>query len=183
MKNFNAVSHNRARHYFRIQHGRGEVRARRVYLNVHSVTGNVVDTEWSVEFWRWKYCREFWNNTYGRARLWDTASKFFTPVLRITSPDHLVTLVILSVHVFLTWSVSQSVTSCVPPGFSGLPTNDCPSTCEAEPGQENKHGTALLLLQPTCRRKRPGEFLRKRVLRKLHTYHFPEHPLPAWKPK
>ena len=45
MKNFNAVSHNRARPYFRIQHDRGEVRARRVYLNVHSVTGNVVDTE------------------------------------------------------------------------------------------------------------------------------------------
>ena len=45
MKNFNAVSHNRARPYFRIQHGRGEVRARRVYLNVHSVTGNLVDTE------------------------------------------------------------------------------------------------------------------------------------------
>ena len=45
MKNFNAVSHNRARPYFRIQHGRGEVRARRVYLNVPSVTGNVVDTE------------------------------------------------------------------------------------------------------------------------------------------
>ena len=45
MKNFNAVSHNRARHYFRIQHGRGEVRAPRVYLNVHSVTGSVVDTE------------------------------------------------------------------------------------------------------------------------------------------
>ena len=53
MKNFNAVSHNRARPYFRIQHGRGEVRARRVYLNVHSVTGNVVDMERSVEFWRW----------------------------------------------------------------------------------------------------------------------------------
>ena len=45
MKNFNAVSHNRARPYFQIQHGRGEVRARRVYLKVHSVTGNVVDTE------------------------------------------------------------------------------------------------------------------------------------------
>ena len=45
MKNFNAVSHNQARPYFRIQHGRGEVRASRVYLNVHSVTGNVVDTE------------------------------------------------------------------------------------------------------------------------------------------
>ena len=45
MKNFTAVSHNRARPYFRIQNGRGEVRARRVYLNVHSVTGNVVDTE------------------------------------------------------------------------------------------------------------------------------------------
>ena len=45
MKNFNTVSHNRARPYFRIQHGRGEVRALRVYLNVHSVTGNVVDTE------------------------------------------------------------------------------------------------------------------------------------------
>ena len=43
MKNFNAVPHNRARPYFQIQHGRGEVRARRVY--VHSVTGNVVDTE------------------------------------------------------------------------------------------------------------------------------------------
>ena len=39
MKSFNAVSHNRARPYFRIQHGRGEVRVRRVYLNVHSVTG------------------------------------------------------------------------------------------------------------------------------------------------
>ena len=57
------------------------------------------------------------------------------------SPDHLVTLVILSVNVFLTWSLSQSVTSCVPPGLSGLPTNDCPSTCEAEPGHENKYGT------------------------------------------
>ena len=42
MKNLNAVSHNRARPYFRIQHGRREVRARR---RVHSVTGNVVDTE------------------------------------------------------------------------------------------------------------------------------------------
>ena len=45
MKNFSAVSHNRARTYFRIQHARGEVRARRVYLSVHSVTGNVVDKE------------------------------------------------------------------------------------------------------------------------------------------
>ena len=45
MKNFNAVSHNHARPYFRIQHGRGEVRARRVYLNVHSVKVNVLDTE------------------------------------------------------------------------------------------------------------------------------------------
>ena len=45
MKNFNAVSHNRARPYFQIQHGRGEVRARRGYLNVRSVTENVVDTE------------------------------------------------------------------------------------------------------------------------------------------
>ena len=45
MKNFDAVSQNRAQPYFQIQHGRGEVRARRVYLNVHSVTGNVVDTE------------------------------------------------------------------------------------------------------------------------------------------
>ena len=62
-KTFNAVSHNRARPYFRIQHGKGEIRARRVYLNVHSVTGNVVNTEWSVEFWRWKCCREFGNNT------------------------------------------------------------------------------------------------------------------------
>ena len=43
--NFKAVSHNCARPFFRIQHGRGEVRSRRVYLNVHSVTGNVVDTE------------------------------------------------------------------------------------------------------------------------------------------
>ena len=64
MKNFNAVSHNRAQPYFRIQHGRGEVTARRVYLNVHSVlTGNVVDMELSVEFWRWRCCREFGNNT------------------------------------------------------------------------------------------------------------------------
>ena len=45
------------------QHVRGEVRARRVYLNVHSVTGNVVDTEWSIEFWRWKWCREFGNKS------------------------------------------------------------------------------------------------------------------------
>ena len=45
MKNFNAVSHNCGQPYFRIQHGRGEVRTLRVYLNVHSVTGNVVDTE------------------------------------------------------------------------------------------------------------------------------------------
>ena len=59
MKNFNAVSHNRAGPYFRIQRGRGEVRACRVYLNVHWVTGNVVDTGRSVEFWRWKCCREF----------------------------------------------------------------------------------------------------------------------------
>ena len=55
MKNFNAVSHNRARPYFRIQHRKGEARARRVYSNVHPVTGNVVDAEWSVEFWRWKW--------------------------------------------------------------------------------------------------------------------------------
>ena len=89
IKNFNAVSHNRARPYIQIQHGRGEVRARRVYLDVHSVTGNVVDTEWSVELWRWKCCREFGNNTWGRVRLWDTAWKFFFPVLQITSPDHL----------------------------------------------------------------------------------------------
>ena len=45
MKNLNTVSHNCVRPYFRIQCGRGEVRARRVYLNVHSVKGNVVDTE------------------------------------------------------------------------------------------------------------------------------------------
>ena len=45
MKNFNAVSHKRARPYFRIQHGRGEVRAHQVHLNVHSVIGNVVNTE------------------------------------------------------------------------------------------------------------------------------------------
>ena len=45
MKNFNAVSHSPAWLDFQIQHGRGEVRARRVYLNVYSVTGNVVDTE------------------------------------------------------------------------------------------------------------------------------------------
>ena len=45
MKNFNALSHNRARPYFRIQLGTGEVRALRVHLKVHSVTGNVVDTE------------------------------------------------------------------------------------------------------------------------------------------
>ena len=63
MKNFNAVSHNRARPCFRIQHGRGEVRACRVYLNVNSVTGNVEDTVSSVEFWRWICCREFGNNT------------------------------------------------------------------------------------------------------------------------
>ena len=50
MKNFNAVSHNRARPYFRIQHGKGEVRSRRVYLNVHSVTGNVVDTNDLLSF-------------------------------------------------------------------------------------------------------------------------------------
>ena len=42
--------------------------------------------ELSVEFWRWKYCREFGNNTKGRARLWDSA---LNPVLQITSPDHL----------------------------------------------------------------------------------------------
>ena len=44
-KNFSAVSHNRARPYFWIQHGRGEVRSSRFYLKVHSETGNVVDTE------------------------------------------------------------------------------------------------------------------------------------------
>ena len=48
MKNFNAVSHNRARPYFRIPHGRGEVGACRVYLNVHSITGNMVETESSL---------------------------------------------------------------------------------------------------------------------------------------
>ena len=45
MRNFGAVSHNRARPYFRMQHGRVEVRTRLVCLNVHSVTGNVVNTE------------------------------------------------------------------------------------------------------------------------------------------
>ena len=45
MKNFTTVSHNRAQPYFLVQHRRGEVRARRVYLKVHSITGNVVDTE------------------------------------------------------------------------------------------------------------------------------------------
>ena len=50
MKNFNAVSHNYARPYFRIQHGRGDVRACRVYLNVHSVTGNVVDRDDLLSF-------------------------------------------------------------------------------------------------------------------------------------
>ena len=45
MNNFNAVYHNRARPNFGIQHPRDEVGARRVYLNVHSVTGNVIDTE------------------------------------------------------------------------------------------------------------------------------------------
>ena len=49
MKNFNAVSHNRARPYFRIQHGTGEVRGRRIYLNVHSVTGNVVGKDLAME--------------------------------------------------------------------------------------------------------------------------------------
>ena len=43
-KNFKAVSHIRARPHFRIQHGRREVRSCRVYLNVHLVTGNVVET-------------------------------------------------------------------------------------------------------------------------------------------
>ena len=32
---------------------------------------------------------KFENNTEGRARLWDTALKFLSPVPRITSPDHL----------------------------------------------------------------------------------------------
>ena len=54
MKNCNAVSHNRMRPYFQ---------ACRVYLNVHSITGNVVDTEGSVEFWSWKCCMKFGNNT------------------------------------------------------------------------------------------------------------------------
>ena len=44
-KSFNSVSHNRARPYFRIQHGRGKVKSRRFYLNVHSVTGKVGDTD------------------------------------------------------------------------------------------------------------------------------------------
>ena len=74
------------------------------------------------------------------------------------------TLVYLSVNLFLTWSVSQSDTSCVTPVVSGLPTEDCPSTCEAEPGQENKHRTLLLLL-PTSHRKCPGEPLRKQLQR------------------
>ena len=33
---------------------------------------------------------KFENNIEGRARLWDTASKFLSPVPRVTSPDHLV---------------------------------------------------------------------------------------------
>ena len=36
--------------YFRIQRGRGEVRSRRFYLNVHSVTGNVGDTNDLLSF-------------------------------------------------------------------------------------------------------------------------------------
>ena len=45
MKNFSAVSHNRAWPYFLIQHGRGEVCCSSGLLNVHSVTGNVADME------------------------------------------------------------------------------------------------------------------------------------------
>ena len=45
-----AVSHNRTRRYFRIQHGRGEVRSRRVYLHVNSVARNVVDTNDLLSF-------------------------------------------------------------------------------------------------------------------------------------
>ena len=33
---------------------------------------------------------KFENNIEGRARLWDTALKFLSPVPRATSPDHLV---------------------------------------------------------------------------------------------
>ena len=43
MKNFSAVSHNRAQPYF--EFNMAEARLELVYFNVHSVTGNVVDTE------------------------------------------------------------------------------------------------------------------------------------------
>ena len=46
----------------------------------------MVDTEGSVEFWRWKYRGEFGNDTKGRARLWDTALKFFFTMLSKMRP-------------------------------------------------------------------------------------------------
>ena len=36
---------------------------------------------------------EFGNTDSSNSRLWDTALKFFFPVLQITSPDHLVIMV------------------------------------------------------------------------------------------
>ena len=86
MKNFNAVSHNRARPYFRIQHGRGEVRARRVYLNVHSVTGNVVHTEWSVEFLAMEMLQGAWKQHLRPRAVVGYGVKIFLP-----SPPNYVT--------------------------------------------------------------------------------------------
>ena len=42
---------------------------------------------------------EFGNNIQGRARLWNTAIKIFSPVLRITSPDHLEETIALIVQI------------------------------------------------------------------------------------
>ena len=36
---------------------------------------------------------KFEDNTEGRARLWDTALKFLSPVPRVTSPDHLAAVI------------------------------------------------------------------------------------------
>ena len=85
-KNFNAVSHNREC-YFRIQHGRGEVRSLRFPLECSF--GNRKCGRHRMICW--VLAMEILQGILkqGRARLWDTALKFFFPALQITSPDHL----------------------------------------------------------------------------------------------
>ena len=66
------------------------------YFHRQNSTDHSVSPTFPVTEWIFKQNRRdltlplpCWIRKYGRARLWDTALKFFSAVLRITSPDHL----------------------------------------------------------------------------------------------